>query len=51
MVPLGTRASDPITSVATSSNVFNRFGNQQDEWKIRVKEQRKNVYDRHSVLN
>lgn len=33
------------------SNVLNRVGHQQDKWKKQVKEQRKNIYDRHTMLN
>ncbi|CAH1721472.1 uncharacterized protein CG1161 isoform X1 [Aphis gossypii] len=51
-VSLNTRGgSDPMVSVANSSNVLNRFGHQQDKWKKQVKEQRKNIYDRHTILN
>lgn len=32
-------------------NVLNRVGHQQDKWKKQVIEQRKNIYDRHSMLN
>lgn len=32
-------------------NVLNRVGHQQDKWKRQVKEQRKNIYDRHTMLN
>jgi len=37
-------ARDPV-------NVLNRVGMSQDKWKRQVKEQRKNIYDRHSMLN
>jgi len=51
-VSLNTRGgSDPMISIANSSNVLNRFGHQQDKWKKQVKEQRKNIYDRHTILN
>lgn len=43
--------SEPSVSVAPGSNVLNRFGHQQDKWKRQVKEQRKNIYDRHTILN
>ncbi|XP_018902287.1 uncharacterized protein CG1161 isoform X2 [Bemisia tabaci] len=33
------------------SNVLNRVGHQQDKWKRQVQEQRKNIYDRHTMLN
>lgn len=32
-------------------NVLNRVGHQQDKWKKQVKEQRRNIYDRHTMLN
>ncbi|VVC40237.1 TMEM9 [Cinara cedri] len=51
-VSLDTRGgSDPMISVASNSNVLNRFGHQQNKWKKQVKEQRKNIYDRHTILN
>lgn len=34
-----------------SSNVLNRVGQQQDRWKRQVQEQRRNIYDRHTMLN
>uniref|UniRef100_A0A1B6BY24 Uncharacterized protein n=1 Tax=Clastoptera arizonana TaxID=38151 RepID=A0A1B6BY24_9HEMI len=34
-----------------SGNVLNRVGHQQDKWKKQVKEQRKNIYDKHTMLN
>lgn len=34
-----------------SGNVLNRVGHQQDKWKRQVREQRKNIYDRHTMLN
>lgn len=32
-------------------NVLNRVGHQQDKWKKQVREQRKNIYDKHTMLN
>ncbi|KAK3865431.1 hypothetical protein Pcinc_028959 [Petrolisthes cinctipes] len=32
-------------------NVLNRVGHQQDKWKRQVQEQRRNIYDRHTMLN
>uniref|UniRef100_U5EEX9 Putative conserved plasma membrane protein n=1 Tax=Corethrella appendiculata TaxID=1370023 RepID=U5EEX9_9DIPT len=32
-------------------NVLNRVGHQQNKWKRQVKEQRRNIYDRHTMLN
>ena len=33
------------------SSVMGRVGHQQSRWKVRVVEQRRNIYDRHSMLN
>lgn len=35
----------------TGSNMLNRVGHQQDKWKRQVREQRRNIYDRHTMLN
>ncbi|MCL4130724.1 UNVERIFIED_CONTAM: hypothetical protein GTU68_028007 [Idotea baltica] len=32
-------------------NVLGRVTHQQDKWKKQVQEQRKNIYDRHTMLN
>ncbi|XP_058464671.1 uncharacterized protein CG1161 [Malaya genurostris] len=32
-------------------NVLNRVGHSQDKWKRQVREQRRNIYDRHTMLN
>uniref|UniRef100_A0A6M2DXP3 Uncharacterized protein n=1 Tax=Xenopsylla cheopis TaxID=163159 RepID=A0A6M2DXP3_XENCH len=32
-------------------NVLNRVTHQQDKWKRQVREQRRNIYDRHTMLN
>jgi len=32
-------------------NVLNRVENQQEKWKKQVQEQRKNIYDNHTMLN
>ncbi|RWS04369.1 transmembrane protein 9-like protein [Dinothrombium tinctorium] len=38
--------------VATpQNNVLNRVNQQQNKWKKQVQEQRKNIYDRHTMLN
>ena len=34
-----------------AEGVINRLGTQQSRWKIQVQEQRRNIYDRHSMLN
>ncbi|TRY61061.1 hypothetical protein TCAL_13882, partial [Tigriopus californicus] len=36
---------------AYRSSVINRMENQQSRWKKQVEEQRRNIYDRHSMLN
>lgn len=35
----------------SGGNMLNRVGHQQDKWKRQVREQRKNIYDRHTMLN
>lgn len=46
---------EPLPTVtrprASSTNVLNRVGLQQDKWKRQVQEQRRNIYDRHTMLN
>jgi len=42
----------PTTSgPGESSSVLNRVGHQQNKWKRQVQEQRRNIYDRHTMLN
>lgn len=42
----------PSTSyVSSSTNVLSRVGHQQFKWKKQVQEQRRNIYDRHAMLN
>jgi hypothetical protein len=31
--------------------MLNRVGQQQTKWKKQVQEQRKNIYDKHTMLN
>ncbi|KAF5294139.1 hypothetical protein FQA39_LY13510 [Lamprigera yunnana] len=38
-------------NMSLRGNVLNRVGHQQDKWKRQVKEQRRNIYDRHTMLN
>jgi len=50
------RATTPIISPTTSGgpppkNMLNRVGQQQTKWKKQVQEQRKNIYDKHTMLN
>lgn len=42
----------PGSSVSdTSKNVLNRAVNHQRKWEKQVREQRKNIYDDHTMLN
>ena len=34
-----------------AEGVINRIGSQQSRWKLQVQEQRRNIYDRHAMLN
>ena len=34
-----------------AEGVINRLGSQQSRWKLQVQEQRRNIYDRHAMLN
>ena len=34
-----------------SDGVINRLGTQQSRWKRQVQEQRRNIFDRHAMLN
>jgi len=45
------RAVVDDTSLGPSSSILNRVGHQQSKWKRQVQEQRKNIYDRHAMLN
>lgn len=47
----GPSAATSTPAVAVSSNVLDLVGHQQDKWKKQVQEQRKNIYDRHTMLN
>ncbi|XP_066993000.1 uncharacterized protein CG1161 [Anabrus simplex] len=38
-------------AMGVRANVLNRVGHQQDKWKRQVREQRRNIYDRHTMLN
>ncbi|XP_058793454.1 uncharacterized protein CG1161 [Phymastichus coffea] len=38
-------------AMGVRGNVLNRVGHQQDKWKRQVQEQRRNIYDRHTMLN
>nr|XP_042910793.1 uncharacterized protein CG1161 isoform X2 [Parasteatoda tepidariorum] len=47
--------SEPMATAmrprAGTTNVLNRVGEQQDKWKRQVQEQRRIIYDRHTMLN
>jgi len=55
----GASAASSSTVLATSAGpsssaaggVLNRVGHQQSKWKRQVQEQRRNIYDRHTMLN
>ncbi|CAG0890438.1 unnamed protein product [Cyprideis torosa] len=36
---------------SSGGNVLDRVGQQQDKWKRQVQEQRRNIYDKHNLLN
>ena len=35
----------------SNTTVLNIVGQQQDKWKRQLKEQRRNIYDKHTMLN
>lgn len=41
----------PSHQLGARGNVLNRVTHQQDKWKRQVREQRRNIYDRHTMLN
>ncbi|CAG9136882.1 unnamed protein product [Plutella xylostella] len=41
----------PLAAMGARGNVLNRVTHQQDKWKRQVREQRRNIYDRHTMLN
>ncbi|CAD7082954.1 unnamed protein product [Hermetia illucens] len=43
--------SSSVQAMSSRGNVLNRVGHQQDKWKKQVREQRRNIYDRHTMLN
>uniref|UniRef100_A0A1A9WX58 Uncharacterized protein n=1 Tax=Glossina brevipalpis TaxID=37001 RepID=A0A1A9WX58_9MUSC len=52
----GATVTPPIPSSANQelnsrANVLNRVGHQQDKWKRQVREQRRHIYDRRTMLN
>ena len=36
---------------ARGGNIIQRLDSTQSRWKIQVQEQRRNIYDKHSMLN
>ncbi|XP_034485915.1 uncharacterized protein CG1161 [Drosophila innubila] len=47
-MPVGSSNNQELSARA---NVLNRVGHQQDKWKRQVREQRRHIYDRHTMLN
>ncbi len=48
----GTSTVRNATPMSTyGSSVINRVGSQQSRWKKQVQEQRRNIYDRRTMLN
>ena len=48
----GRSAASNSTPMRTyGSSVINRVGDTQNRWKQQVQEQRRNIYDRHNMLN
>ncbi len=45
------RSNSTPMSTYPGSSVVSRVGTQQSRWKRQVQEQRRNIYDRHSMLN
>jgi flagellar biosynthesis/type III secretory pathway M-ring protein FliF/YscJ len=43
--------SHQMTTTQQQGGVLDRVGHQQDKWKRQVREQRRNIYDRHTMLN
>ncbi|XP_022252076.1 putative protein 2 isoform X2 [Limulus polyphemus] len=41
----------PLQSPTPTTTVLNRVGQQQDKWKRSVQEQRRHIYDQHTMLN
>ncbi len=46
-----TEHHEEMTTYGQSGGVINRLGTQQSRWKLQVQEQRRNIYDRHAMLN
>ncbi|CAD6213282.1 GSCOCG00004003001-RA-CDS [Cotesia congregata] len=48
---IASNAAGTSHAMGVRGNVLNRVGHQQDKWKRQVREQRRNIYDRHTMLN
>ncbi|KAK9500454.1 hypothetical protein O3M35_001713 [Rhynocoris fuscipes] len=48
---VGPGAAVSSHQMGVRGNVLDRVGHQQDKWKKQVREQRKNIYDKHTMLN
>lgn len=48
---IGAPAGASVHPLGVRGNVLNRVGHQQDKWQRQVREQRKNIYDFHTMLN
>ena len=40
-----------MNTYAGAEGIVNRLGSQTSKWKRQVQEQRRNIYDRHAMLN
>ena len=47
----GSGAGPPHPLRVRPHNMLGRVGHQQDKWKRQVQEQRRNIYDKHTMLN
>ena len=51
MRPLAAAAAAALDGDGGSGGVLHRVGHQQSKWQRAVREQRKNIYDRRTILN
>ena len=49
--PPDVMVTGPTPGAAAGAGVLNRAVQQQNKWKKQVQEQRKNIYDKHTMLN
>ena len=40
-----------LNTYGGAEGIVNRLGSQTSKWKAQVQEQRRNIYDRHAMLN